>query len=306
VNPGPADSTAGDGAAVHPEMLGAYATGLLDPEERAALQAHLRRCRTCSDEVAELTRLREAIDSLPPEAVLIELERLASAPEPRPARSATAPPPDVARRLDGASRPAQDGGAARGPGWDDDWSLEDWDALTQDVVVDEHGDPAADLVLARTVSAMRAERTPARRVPLLAIAASIILIAVFSAAMGTWIANDNRAGDSPPAAAVPAGSRLLQTTDPTTRATLTARITPAGNWTRLGVSVTGVPPGTTCRIVAVSRDGTQEIAGNWVVVAAAPGASPVEVDGSTAIAPDQLETIEIIDGTGKHLVGLRT
>jgi Putative zinc-finger len=52
------------------ESLGAYALGALTPDDARAVDAHLARCADCQREVAELTDLRDMLNSVPQEAFL--------------------------------------------------------------------------------------------------------------------------------------------------------------------------------------------------------------------------------------------
>lgn len=47
--------------------LGAYVLGVLEPDERAAMVAHLRTCRSCADELAEFSELPALLDRVRPE-----------------------------------------------------------------------------------------------------------------------------------------------------------------------------------------------------------------------------------------------
>ncbi len=50
------------------ESLGAYALGVLGPDEAASVDAHLAECADCRREVNELAEMRPMLDSVPPEA----------------------------------------------------------------------------------------------------------------------------------------------------------------------------------------------------------------------------------------------
>lgn len=52
------------------ESLGAYALGVLSPDEVSAVDAHLAECRGCRRELAELAEVRRGLDAVPPEAFL--------------------------------------------------------------------------------------------------------------------------------------------------------------------------------------------------------------------------------------------
>jgi hypothetical protein len=182
------------------------------------------------------------------------------------------------------------------------------DAVLDDLAALEAAEETAgtdDLLLHRTLRELRAETRRSRRMRVLGAAAGVVAVAALAGVGGLFLGQSGEGGTAnPPVAAQPPG-RQLSTTDPVTGVGMTARITPAGTtWTRLNVSVTGVAPGTYCQIVAVATDGRRDVAGSWEVATPRPGVPRRGVDGSTAIAPDELASIEIVDGAGKRLVSL--
>lgn len=52
------------------DQLGAYALGVLDDDEWAAVHAHVEGCETCRREVGELRATEELLGEVPPEAFL--------------------------------------------------------------------------------------------------------------------------------------------------------------------------------------------------------------------------------------------
>jgi hypothetical protein len=99
----------------------------------------------------------------------------------------------------------------------------------------------------------------------------------------------------PPGSAVGA---LVLTGTGADGATLRTTLGPTGSWVRLTASVTGIPAGKRCRILVVARNGSQEIAGSWVV-SATPGGS---VDGSAAVALPDVAAVVVQDEAGHEFV----
>ena len=229
----------------HPEFLGAYVLGLVDDDERAAIEAHLDTCAACRAEVVELSGLSDVLAAAPPADVLADLAA-----------------------LEAADAPAVAG--------------------------------TDDLLLQRTLREMRQETRRSRRVRLVSAAAAVVAVAGLAGAGGLVIGSSEY-GEKLPFVQSDNG-RTIAATDTATGVELTAKIIPANAWTKLNVAVKGVAPGTMCQIVAVATDGRRDVAGSWIVGRPKPGAKPGGVDGSTAIAPDELAGIEIVDGTGKRLV----
>jgi hypothetical protein len=232
----------------HPEFLGAYVLGLVDDDERAAIEAHLDTCGACRAEVAELSGLSDVLAAAPPADVLADLAALEAADAPT------------------------------GAGGTD------------------------DLLLQRTLREMRRETRRSRRVRLVGAAAAVAAVAGL-AGVGGLVIGSSEYGENLPVVRAEHG-RTLTTTDAVTGVELTAKIVPANAWTKLNVAVKGVAPGTTCRIVAVAKDGRRDVAGSWVIGQPRPGAKRGGIDGATSIAPGDLAGVEIVDGTGKRLVGV--
>jgi hypothetical protein len=163
--------------------------------------------------------------------------------------------------------------------------------------------PGDDLLLRRTLKEVRAESGRGRRRQWLGVAAGVVAIAALSGVGGLALGRTGDEGTGPPVAVEQPGQRQVTASDDGTGVGITAKIIPAGTtWTRLNVSVTGVEPGTVCQIVVTGKDGQRDVAGSWIVGTPQPGAPRRGVDGSTMIAPSDLETIQIVDGSGKRLV----
>lgn len=163
-----------------------------------------------------------------------------------------------------------------------------------------------DLLLQRTLRQVRAERAGALRRRR---AAAVFAAAVVAAALlqGGVIIGEHRAGRGarPPAAAAPPGSvRTVSAADPSTGARLTVRLTPATAWVRLQARVGGVPAGEHCLLVVVARDGARQIAGSWVVPPTGEGHG-VSLDGSAAVAPQEVVAVVVESADGRAYVSAR-
>ncbi|MEU9954851.1 zf-HC2 domain-containing protein [Streptomyces sp. NPDC050982] len=175
-----------------------------------------------------------------------------------------------------------------------------------------------DLLLQRTLRQVRAEQASAWRRRSLAVG----LGAAASAAilfLGGYTAGGNDPGGataappstSPSTSTSPPqeGIRVAAATDSGTKASMTVELTPASEWVRVNASVAGVPSGERCRLVVVSKDGHQETAASWVV---SPGPAPTTsprpgeggLNGSAAVAPDEVESVIVVNDQGKQYVGV--
>ncbi len=175
------------------------------------------------------------------------------------------------------------------------------------------GPPAdGDLVLQRTLRQVRTERSGARRREVLRrsmLAAAAVVVSVLA---GVTIGRSTAPSGQPqavpptPSASAPRvpGTRVGSAVDPATNVRLTASVVPAAGWVRLNASVTGVAAGQKCRMVVVSRDGSREIAGGWVVSAKGE-ADGTNVDGAAAVAPEDVVAVEVLTTAGERLVSLK-
>lgn len=82
---------------------------------------------------------------------------------------------------------------------------------------------------------------------------------------------------------------VLRGRDPATGITATVGLTGRKWGTSLTAQLTGVPVGTSCKLVAISSTGKRDAAASWRVVS--PGAA--SFTGSTMLAPNEISRIEI-------------
>jgi RNA polymerase sigma-70 factor (ECF subfamily) len=155
--------------------------------------------------------------------------------------------------------------------------------------------PDADLVLQRALWQVRGEsRTKrGRRRVLLASAAVVTGLAL---AGGTVLITQAVAPDSVTAAPVP-GTVSVQGRDGAV--VLAADVVPARGWVKLTAHVSGIPAGERCEIVVVGKDGSEAFAGGWVTGSDPAGAT---VEGSAAIAPDQVASVVVRNEAGREFV----
>ncbi|TQS42662.1 anti-sigma factor family protein [Cryptosporangium phraense] len=168
-------------------------------------------------------------------------------------------------------------------------------------------DPEADLLLQRTLRAAREESAakPGRGRFLIAGAAAVVALAI---GIGGGVVV-GRSGEpqtpiaGPSASATVPGTRTVAATDPSTGAHLTATVVPASGWVHVNALLKGIKAGEECRMVVRGKDGTEKEAGSWVISEkAANAANGWMVTGNAAIAPDDVESVEIVTTAGRHLV----
>jgi hypothetical protein len=171
-----------------------------------------------------------------------------------------------------------------------------------------HGPPDADLVLQKTLRQVRAENTASARrrwVPAVAAAAAVLAAAIGGGiALGRGTAPSTVAGPGPSAtASVVPGNRVGTIVDPNTKVRMTARVVQQAGWVRVNASVNGIPAGESCRLMVVAKDGRREVAAGWVV---SPNGEKegTTLDGSAAVAPDDVAALEVRNTAGKIFVTL--
>lgn len=182
-------------------------------------------------------------------------------------------------------------------------------ALPPEALLDGPPD-GGDLLLQRTLRQVRGEAATTRTRSRLFTAAAAVVVA--GAALGAGVLLGHSGQSSPvaepgppisspaPPTTVP-GTRFASATDPTTGARLTVGLVPAAGWVRVNASVTGIPAGERCRLIVVGKDGTRDIAGNWLVSAAAE-TQGVNLDGSALIDPSNVSSVLVQNTEGKTFV----
>jgi Putative zinc-finger len=166
----------------------------------------------------------------------------------------------------------------------------------------------ADLLLQKTLRQMRSESSAAKRQSRFLTAAAAVVVAAALVTGGVFVGQSTSdeqqpiaSGTTTPTATQPAGVRFASTTDATTGARITVRVTPAAGWVRLNAAVSGIPAGEKCRLIVVGKDGTHESAGSWVV----PNKEISEgttLDGSALIAPNDVTAVIVENTDGKQYV----
>ncbi|GAA3233168.1 zf-HC2 domain-containing protein [Pseudonocardia petroleophila] len=163
------------------------------------------------------------------------------------------------------------------------------------------GPPDSGLLLRRTVRAVRAEGGGARRRTRLALVAAAVAVAVALAGGGALLGRALGPSTTVSADSRTPGSRTVEgTAGPIV---MSATVTPAAGWVRVATTVRGIEAGKRCTIIVVGRDGTENVAGSWLVSPAweVEGGT---VQGSTIIDPEDVLAVAIRDEGGTDLITL--
>jgi anti-sigma factor RsiW len=163
------------------------------------------------------------------------------------------------------------------------------------------GPPDNELLLQRTLRQIRSE-TGARRTRRrfgLAVAAAVVAAALLGA--GAFV-GQQLAPEPTVVAAPPAGTRTVEGSQGPV--TMSATITPANGWVRLAAGVRGIPPGERCSLIIVGEDGSEHLAGSWVV--GTPGPVPgAPVQGSAIIDPAQVAAVVVRNEAGREFISVQ-
>jgi anti-sigma factor RsiW len=258
--------------------LGVYVLGALPEDEHRAVGRHVETCPACAAELAELVEMprllgRLTMADLPPEAR--GLSRL-SVPPPRQDELPTPPELPAPDLLDRVLRR-----------------------------VGETTPAAANRRRARH----RRELGSAGR--MLAAAAGVLLVllaaTVLLRALPPRQSVPSVTSPAAPAAPRPSGSAspitgqlVANAVDPMTHVALDARLWASGWGTAVSAQLTGITPNQHCRLVAVDKDGRQEVAASWTV----DYAGSAQVTGSTGIPVTSLVSLRVVAMSGRQLVQL--
>jgi predicted anti-sigma-YlaC factor YlaD len=171
-------------------------------------------------------------------------------------------------------------------------------------------DPHTDLLLQRTLRAAR-EETAVRRPRGRGLVAGAAAVVALALAVGGGVVlgrSGDQPGDvvadpSPSASATVAGTRSGSNTDPATGAQMTAAVVPAAGWVRVNAKLTGIKVGEECQMIVHGANSAEAVASSWVITQkAASMAGGWPITGNAAIAPEDVESIEIETTAGRHLV----
>jgi anti-sigma factor RsiW len=163
------------------------------------------------------------------------------------------------------------------------------------------GPPENDLLLQRTLHQIRSEtgaRRNRRRFGLV-VAAAVVAAALLGG--GAYLGQ--QLAPQPSVVAAPAaGARTVEGTQGPV--TMSATITPANGWVRLAASVRGIPPGESCELIVLAADGSEHLAGSWLV--GQPGPVPgAPLQGSTIIDPAQVAGVMVRNEAGREFITLK-
>jgi predicted anti-sigma-YlaC factor YlaD len=157
------------------------------------------------------------------------------------------------------------------------------------VAAEEHGERG---LLGRTLAELRRRRRRLR-LRLAAVGVAMVVAAAGAAAGVTLL---SRPG---PPAAIPAAAHLAGA-NPFSGVVASADVYAESWGSSIHVTISGVSVGERCQLVAVSRDGSEEVAGSWHV----GYGGKAQVDGATGMAPGQLASLRVITTRGAMLIAL--
>lgn len=165
-------------------------------------------------------------------------------------------------------------------------------ALADLEAVESPPEPSPDL-LPGLLARVRAERRRARRRRVLAGAAAAVAAAALAGLGGVTLSATEDPPAQPPVASVSGTSDGMG---------LAVRAWDREWGTAVEASVSGVPEGERCSLVAVGHDGSREVAATWVVPTSGYEGGRLSVDGGVGLRSDQVERFEVVTLEGDVLV----
>jgi hypothetical protein len=162
---------------------------------------------------------------------------------------------------------------------------------------------AAPEMLDRLLAQVSAERAAGRRrrlVSLIAAAAAVFVLAV--AAVGFGVGSLSGGGSDSPSQ--PSAVRLVGG-DARTATHAVVQLQPKAWGTAMKLTLSGVPGGRRCELIAVSDDGVREVAASWTVPAGGYDEErPLVIDGAVGIPLVDLDELQVMTMQGERLVSL--
>lgn len=246
--------------------LGAYALGALDDDESAEVEAHLDGCPACREEAAELSGLTPLLARVSEE----DIEHAATPPRAVLDRMIVASAKRNRRSrillsLAASIVVAALGGTA-------------WLASVQST---QHESSSAARAPAESLESAQAKDNPA------------------AALSAEDSAKANADGD---ASAKQQRQAPQELTGRRGDVELGVRLTAEEGGTKVLATVSGVPAGTACRLVAISRDGTVAPVAGWTVTPEEYRAGRASFDGSTEFLMKEIMRFDLITSSGRKLV----
>jgi hypothetical protein len=164
--------------------------------------------------------------------------------------------------------------------------------------------PSGDAMLRKLVDRVAEQRGTQRRRRWLSLVAAAVLIV--GGPTAAYVAASGGSG-SPPVVAV---DETHTATDPSTGVKATVAMTDMKWGTNVALTLSGVKGNLTCRLVAVSKDGSQQTVSTWSVPKAGYGVSgqptPLKVEGGAGMALSDIASMTVVTSTGKQLVSVNT
>jgi hypothetical protein len=153
--------------------------------------------------------------------------------------------------------------------------------------------PPADLVERVVAAAVAERRGQRRRRWLVSVAAAAVLIAGSSAAAVAVSSSGSTHRDQ---------GIALSATNKSTGTWAKIDVAPKQWGASLDLTLTGVPPGEHCKLVAVGRDGTTDVAGSWEVTYA----GRATLTGATSLQLASTVSYDIVTFSGQKLLSVPT
>ncbi|SOD75044.1 hypothetical protein SAMN05892883_4245 [Jatrophihabitans sp. GAS493] len=156
------------------------------------------------------------------------------------------------------------------------------------------------LILPRTLLALRSQRSRARRQRMLAVAAIAAVLVIGGGVAGAALNSHDRAPET--ASVAGPGSTTRTARDPVSGVSIVATLTPENGYSRVTARVTDEPGNARCELIVVSRSGEQQVVSSWAVEPGGSGSRGTQVAGSAAVPLSDVQQLQVRTLSGTHIV----
>jgi anti-sigma factor RsiW len=157
--------------------------------------------------------------------------------------------------------------------------------------------PGGDLLLQRTLRRVRAEEQQAPAKPsgarrLASVAAAVVIA---GGALFGGIAIGSSGSETP--------GVQFAAQDSATNAKMDVKVEKLNGWVKVHASTSGIKAGEKCQLVVTAKDGSQRLAGSWLVSSKGE-AEGTQLDGAALIPPQDVKSVDVITFDNRKLVSV--
>jgi hypothetical protein len=84
---------------------------------------------------------------------------------------------------------------------------------------------------------------------------------------------------------------------------MNVKVEPLAGWVKVHATVLGVKQGEKCQLIVTGRDGSQKVAGSWLVTEKAQDTG-TSLDAPALVAPKDVRSVDLVTLDGRRLVSV--